>query len=177
MFLNSFPHSTYRNLTYLKPVPLNLESHIGVSSQSHTAWIGASCIATQPIDITSDQMYHLKKRKRKKRIMQPVFFRKSRHEHMKPPLQKLHWLPVKERIFLKIVTLIFVHFTVPCHHSCHPVSLRTLHLVLSVSVLMKKNSFLCTMETQGLWPQVVLCSGTPCLTQPSSQHPIQQLVS
>jgi len=37
-----------------------------------------------------------------------------------------------------------------------------------------ENSFLCKMETYGLWLPVVLCSGSPCLEQPSCSHPTLQ---
>ena len=36
-----------------------------------------------------------------------------------------------------------------------------------------KNSFLCKMKTQELWSPVVLCSGAPCLEQSFSAHPTQ----
>ena len=54
------------------------------------------------IDITSDQMYRLKKKIQNHAAK--VVFRKSKHEHITPLLKKLHWLPVKERILFKIAT-------------------------------------------------------------------------
>ena len=49
-------------------------------------------------DIISDQMYHLKKIQN---YAAKVVFCNSKHEHVTPLLKKLHWLPVKERIFLR----------------------------------------------------------------------------
>ena len=58
------------------------------------------------IDINSDQTYRL-------HIVQnhaaKVVLRKSRHEHIRPLLKALHWLPVKERIIFKTATFVF-HF-------------------------------------------------------------------
>ena len=72
-----------------------------------------------------------------------VVFRKSRHEHDRPLLKALHFLPVKDIIvndshfrFLFIFSLFFM---VPCHHTCHCVFLYTLLLALSVPVQMEKN--------------------------------------
>ena len=49
-----------------------------------------------------------------------VVFRKSRHENVRPLRKVHHWLPVKERIIIKMATFVFHFFasTLPpyCHH-------------------------------------------------------------
>ena len=57
------------------------------------------------IDITTDHMYRLQK---KSELCSKSRFRKSRHEYVKPLLEKLHWLPVKERTLFKISTFAFL---------------------------------------------------------------------
>ena len=47
------------------------------------------------IDINCDQMYRLQK---VQNHAAKVVFGKSRHEHVRPLLKALHWLPVKDRI-------------------------------------------------------------------------------
>ena len=47
------------------------------------------------LDINCDQMYRLQKVQNN---AAKVVFRKSRHEHVRPLLRELHWLPVKDRI-------------------------------------------------------------------------------
>ena len=59
------------------------------------------------IDITSDQMYHLKKNQNH---AAKVVFHKSKHEHVTPLLKKLHWLLVKERLPVKEATFAFRFF-------------------------------------------------------------------
>ena len=39
-----------------------------------------------------------------------VVFCNCRHEHVRPLLKALHWLPVKERILFKIATFVFCFF-------------------------------------------------------------------
>ena len=123
------------------------------------------------INITSDQMYRLQKIQNH---AAKVIFRKSKHEPGTPLLKKLHWLPVKERILFKIATFAFRFFDVtlpPYLSSC--LSLYTPSRALRSSS--DEKSFLCKMETQGLWSLVILCPGAPCLKQSSSPHPTQLL--
>ena len=122
------------------------------------------------IDITSYQMYRLQKIQNH---AAKVVFRQSKDDHVTPLLKKLHWLPGKERILFKIAT-----FDIVCLMPTYLLS--CLSVILSLSRTLRsnsdgKNSFLCKMETQGLWSPVVLCSGAPCLKQSSSPHPTQLL--
>ena len=68
------------------------------------------------IDITSDQVSHLRKIQNH---ATKVVFRKSCHEHGTPLLKKLHWLPDKERILFKIAIFAFCFFdgTLPLYLS------------------------------------------------------------
>ena len=43
-------------------------------------------------------------------VRKAFFFRKGRHEHVRPLLKALHWLPVKERIILKTAAFAFLFF-------------------------------------------------------------------
>ena len=120
-------------------------------------------------------------------------FRKRRHEHVRPFLKALHWLPVRDRIIFKITIFVFVFFFVCC--CCgfvfvlfvvvvavvlwYPATIPTIGSLCRQSFSQspfqfrwgkKHNSFLCKMETEGLWLPVVLCSGSPCLKQPSCSH-------
>ena len=61
------------------------------------------------INITSDQMYCLKKKK-KKSCSKSRCFAKADMSMLKPLLRKRHWLPVKERILFKIATFAFRFF-------------------------------------------------------------------
>ena len=82
----------------------------------------------------------------------------------------------KKRYFSRQPPLPSVSLTVPLPpylSSC--LSLYTPSRTLRSSSDEKNNSFLCKMETQGLWSPVVLCSGAPCLEQSSSSHPTQLL--
>ena len=69
-------------------------------------------IATLLIDITVDQICRLQKIQIAAKVVFFLFFvfAKSRHEHVKPLLEKLHWLPFKERILFKIATFAFRFF-------------------------------------------------------------------
>ena len=87
------------------------------------------------IDITSDQMYRLKKYQNH---AAKVVFRKSKHVHVKPLLKNFSGSQSKKGYFSRSPPLPFVSLMVPCHRICHPVSLCTLHLVLSVPVPMKE---------------------------------------
>ena len=51
-----------------------------------------------------DQMYRLQK---VHNHAAKVVFSKSRHEHVRPLLKALHWLPVKDRITFKTATFVF----------------------------------------------------------------------
>ena len=44
-------------------------------------------------------------------LLQPLVFKARKHEHIKPLLQKLHWLPVVPRIQYKVATLCYNSFT------------------------------------------------------------------
>ena len=56
------------------------------------------------IDINCDQMHRLRK---VKNHAAKVILRKSRHEHARPLLKAFHWLPVKDRIIVKVANLFF----------------------------------------------------------------------
>ena len=64
-----------------------------------------------------------------------MFFAKAVMNTLSRPLFKmLHWMPVKERILLKIEPpMLSASLMVPCHHTCHPVSLCTLSSTLRFS--------------------------------------------
>ena len=74
--------------------------------------------------------------KKKKKI------RKSRHDHI-----SRHFTGCQSKTGLFLRYPLFSSFCfvlmVPCHHTCHRVSLYTLLLAHSVPVQMKKNYFLC----------------------------------
>ena len=59
------------------------------------------------IDINCDQMYSLQK---VQNHAAKVVFCKSRHEHVRPLLKALRWLPVKDMIIFKIATFVFCFF-------------------------------------------------------------------
>ena len=56
------------------------------------------------IDINCDQMYRLQK---VQNHTAKVVYHKSRHEHGRLLLKGLHWLPIKERIIIKITAFVF----------------------------------------------------------------------
>ena len=84
-----------------------------------TAWLTCSCVLSQLdycnsllIDISCDQMYRLQKVQNQAAKFVVVFC-KSGHEHIRPSLKALQWLPVKDRIIFKIppfVSLFFFFF-------------------------------------------------------------------
>ena len=78
-----------------------------------------------------DQMYRLKEVHNQ---AAKGLFRKYRHEHVRPLIKAVHWLPVKERIIFEIVSFVSFSLTVPCHHTSHPLSLCKLRLILSTPV-------------------------------------------
>ena len=123
------------------------------------------------IDINCDQMYRLE---HAQSHAAKVIFRKSRHEHDRLPVKALHWLPVKERIIFKIATFVFrvTDSTLP---SCLPAYIPNRTLRSSSDDERNKNKlFLVQDGNLQLWLPVVLCSGSPCLEQPSCSHPIPQ---
>ena len=112
-----------------------------------TAQLMHSCVVSRLdycyslfIDINCDQMYRLQK---VQNHAAKVVFRKSRHEHVRPLLKALHWMPVEERINFKIAALFSVSLIVLCHHTCLHVS-QCAHLRgLSVPVQMGKTTLSC----------------------------------
>ena len=80
------------------------------------------------------------------------FFAKANMSKLHHFSKKLHWLPVKERILFKIYTFALFFsffFMVPCHHICHPVSLCTLHLILSIPIPTKKTHSCAKWKVEG----------------------------
>ena len=121
------------------------------------------------IDINCDQMYRLQK---VENHAAKVVFHKSRHEHARPLLKALHWLPVKNRIIFKIATFVFsVSLIVPVVVSLG-ILCNAMYTLRSSSD--EKNSFLCKLEALGLWSPIIFCSDSPCLEEPSSSHPTLQ---
>ena len=59
-----------------------------------------------------------------------------------------------------------------CHHTCHPVSLCTVRLAVSVPVQTGKSPllFCARRKLKGLWLPVVFCSGSPCPKQLFCSH-------
>ena len=74
-----------------------------------------------------------------------VSFCKSRHEHVRPQLKALHWLPVKERIIFKTATFVcFFEGTLPQQLS-PSLSAYTPSQTLGTSS--NEKTLLCKMET------------------------------
>ena len=117
------------------------------------------------IDINCDEMYRQQKAKTTQRSVFCLFLTKSRHEHIRPLFNALHWLRVKERVIFTIATFVFLFFdgTLPPYlSSC--LSVYTPSCTLSSSSDGKES--LCKVENEMLWLPVLLCSGSPCLEQP-----------
>ena len=124
------------------------------------------------IDITSDQMYRLQKIQNH---AAQVVFRKKQTWACYTASQKasLASSQRKETFQDSHLCLSFLWWY-----------RATISVILSLCVhsisyspfqFQSKNSFLCKMETEGLWPPVVLCSGAPGLELSSSPHPTQLL--
>ena len=80
-------------------------------------------------------------------------------EHVKPPLKKLYWVPAKERIIFKTATLHSISVisrTLPPY--LHPACQSTLHLLVSIQVLMT-NLFPVWNGSSWDLVTVVLCLG------------------
>ena len=123
------------------------------------------------VDINCDQTYRLE---HVQSHAAKVVFRKSRHEHIRPPVKALHWQPVKERIIFKIATFVFrfIDGTLP---SCLPAYIPNRTLRSSSDNERNKNKQFHVQDGNlQLWLLVVLCSGFPCLEQPPCSHPTPQ---
>ena len=66
-------------------------------------WAG-NCVGQ--FNVSTSFLTNIQSAKSSKPCSEDCCFRKSRHEHVRPLLKALHWLPVKDRIVFKIATCI-----------------------------------------------------------------------
>ena len=96
-------------------------------------WAG-NCVGQ--FNVSTSFLTNIQSAKSSKPCSEDCCFRKSRHEHVRPLLKALHWLPVKDRIIFKITTFVFCLFdgTLPPYQSC----LSVYTPPLSIPIHMKK---------------------------------------
>ena len=67
----------------------------------------------------------------------------------------LHWVPIKEKIILKITNFAFHFLDGTCHHACHPVSVYTPPRALHSSPDFKKTATLFLVQDGNLRALVI----------------------